>query len=75
MARKAGLISSIYIYIYIDIYIYKYILEIRPASRAIISSVSHVGVLGVMEIHKPPLLLAPVLIGIECCEIYAILPL
>ena len=33
---------------YINIYIYIYILEISPASRDVISSVSRVGELGVM---------------------------
>ena len=39
----------------IYVYIYIYILEIRPALRAIISSVSRVGVLGVMGIHTESL--------------------
>ena len=48
------LILNIYIYIYI------YILEIRPPSGAIISSVSRVGVLGVMVIREEQDLFHPI---------------
>ena len=41
----------VYIYMYIYIYIYIYILEIWPTLQATISTMSRVGVLGVMGIR------------------------